>query len=66
VSLIRDRLLAIVRDELRRAVADDATMEQATERIVDRLLEGRDWLRSGRRIYDRLRERLLGQGTRIL
>ncbi len=58
--MIRDRLIKLVYAELESAIADreDRPLFIA-ERIVDKLLTGREVWRSGRRIYDRLRERLL-------
>jgi len=59
---MRDRLIRIIREELENALRDEVDLPQdVAARIADRLLaiDGYALLRSGRRIYDRLRERLL-------
>jgi hypothetical protein len=57
---MRERLIKIIREALEQALKEDVKLpEDIAARIADSLLDGRVVLRSGRRIYDRLRERLL-------
>lgn len=57
---MRDRLIQIIREELEHSIRDGVQVPaDVATRIADRLLDGHTMLRSGRRIYDRLRERLI-------
>lgn len=54
------RLIELIYHELVLATNDDERdLRVVAERLADRLTDGRAFLRSGRRVYDRLRERLL-------
>jgi hypothetical protein len=63
---MREQLIILIEEELQKAVQDGLMALEDPDcanriavRISDKLTEGRERYRSGRRVYDRLRDRLL-------
>lgn len=61
---LKERLAAIILKELT-AIANDQLhlqdLKAVADKVANQLTTGRAFLRSGRRVYDRLRERLLSR-----